>query len=103
MAKRFADLAFKNTISSWHVDAWWNISTLTWKRLKFLAKFCVWNVPKYVVYDILYEAAWGGFAEGLGIREPSEEVPQGDLEVEDGEVEEETEPPVREKSSSKVT
>jgi hypothetical protein len=33
-----------------------------------VAKALGYNMPKFILYD----AAWGGFAEGLGIREPRE-------------------------------
>ena len=42
----------------------WKGTVLVGKGVKFLG----YDIPK----SILYDAAWGGFAEGLGIREPRE-------------------------------
>ena len=57
MSKEFVQLAAASTL-----DVPPSQFPSVWQSLKFVA----YDIPKFFLYD----AAWGGFAEGLGLRQP---------------------------------
>lgn len=59
MSKEFVQLAAASTL-----DVPSSRLPSLWRSLKFVA----YDMPKFILYD----AAWTGFAEGLGLREAQE-------------------------------